>query len=325
MGTVRIAGRTYSDPDVIALSAAAGGLVDPRSAVLHQARKVNADYRRYDPEFKDPLQRMVIIASLLGIRATPMNIERRRGEERDAVLIKTPKGPQILYNPGRPPQRVAFSIGHEISHTFFPSTSTGARFRNIHESDSKEANELERLCDLGGAELLMPIEDFQRVVAGDYSLTSVERLSAFFGSSYEATSYRLATAHPGRAVAGLLKYRLTLPEIRLLAKDRDQQMLFSDHKPRSAEAVPKYRRQALHLSEVCDGRYRIHWNKSFDQESVVYKASDETVVQGLEELPNRSGKVGRLEAIVAPYQREDAHAEFRDVLFFWTESTADCR
>lgn len=260
MGTVRIAGRKYSDPDVIALSAAAGGLVGPRSAVLHQARKVNADYRKYDPGFSNPLQRMIIIASLLGIRVTAMDIEHRRGEERDAVLIQTPKGRQILYNPDRPPQRVAFSIGHEISHTFFPSTSTGARFRNIHESDSKEANELERLCDLGGAELLMPIEDFQRVAAGDYSLNGVERLSAFFGSSYEATTYRLATAHPSRAVAGLLKYRLTLPETRLLARECDQQTLFSDLRTRSTEVVPKYRRQSLHLSEACDSRYRIHWN-----------------------------------------------------------------
>ncbi|MGC2332908.1 MAG: ImmA/IrrE family metallo-endopeptidase, partial [Candidatus Acidiferrales bacterium] len=61
----------------------------------------------------------------------------------------------------RPASRVAFSIAHEISHAFFPNSVTGARFRSICQSNSKKANELERLCDLGASELLMPLDEFQ--------------------------------------------------------------------------------------------------------------------------------------------------------------------
>ena len=106
----------------------------------------------------------------------------------------------------RPAARVAFSIGHEITHTFFPNSVTGARFENICESFSKEANELERLCDLQASELLMPIDEFQTAAASDYRLSNVEYLAGLLGSSLEATAYRLATAHPGFAVSGLLQY-----------------------------------------------------------------------------------------------------------------------
>lgn len=322
METVRIGGRKYSDPDVLALTAATGELVDPRSAVLNQARQVNAEYRAHDPTFRDPLQRINIIASLRGIRVTPMNIERCRGEERDAVLIPTPRGKQILFNPGRPKQRIAFSIAHEISHTFFGNSVSGARFRSIHESESREANELERLCDLGAAELLMPIEDFQAAAAGNYTLGNAGQLADAFGSSFEATTYRLATANPGKVVAGLLKFRLTLPEQRSLYKEASQQHLFSDGRPRNRNIKPKYRRQSLHLSESCSDSYRIHWNKSFDPSSVVYKADDEEVVSAFEDLPNNSGKMGMLDVVFAPFQREDAHPEFGDVLFLWQEVDA---
>jgi len=110
----------------------------------------------------------------MGITVEAMDIERQRKEKRDAILITTGSRRIILYNPNRPTSRVAFSIAHEISHTFFPNSFTGARFRSICQSNSKEANELERLCDLGASELLMPIADFQKAAAGSYSLRSVD-------------------------------------------------------------------------------------------------------------------------------------------------------
>jgi hypothetical protein len=41
------------------------------------------------------------------------------------------------------------------------------------------------------------------------------------------------------------------------------------------------------------------------------------VHSALEGLPNSDGAIGTLEAISAPYQREDADEEFADVLYFW--------
>src|SRR6266404_5893199 len=212
METIRVGGRKYSDPDVISLIRATGGLVDPRSAVINRARKLNQEYRSYEGGPSDPFKRLEIIASLGGLTISQMNIEQQgKSERRDAVLIPSGRGHggrgQIFYNPQRPQGRVAFSIAHEIGHTFFPNTMTGARFRDICGSDSREANELERLCDLAASELLMPLEEFRGELRGRFTLANVEELTEKFGSSFEATVFRLATAHPGIAVAGLLRYR----------------------------------------------------------------------------------------------------------------------
>jgi Zn-dependent peptidase ImmA (M78 family) len=58
---------------------------------------------------------------------------------------------------------------------------------------------------LGAAELVMPIDEFLEKAKGQYSLRNLEALASHFGTSLEATAYRLATAHPGFAVAGLLR------------------------------------------------------------------------------------------------------------------------
>jgi Zn-dependent peptidase ImmA (M78 family) len=323
METVRVGGRRYSDPDVISLIRATGELVDPRSAVVNQARRLNQEYRSYEGGASNPFKRLEIIASLRGFTVSPMNIEQRKSEPRDAILIpngnaRRIKG-QIFYNPLRPPGRVAFSVAHEISHTFFPNTVTGARFRDLTASDSREANELERLCDLAASELLMPIEEFQAEVRGFFSLTRTEELAAKFGSSFEAMVFRLATAHPDVAVAGLLKYRRRMDEERKLAGSV-QESLFHDLGDVGCEVPsPKYRRQSFFASTSCRDEYTIRWNKSFASESCVYLAAkSDGVCTAVEVLPNQSRREGLLEVVRAPFQRDDAHPEFPDLLFFWS-------
>jgi len=320
METLRVGRKKYSDPDVISLIRATGALVDPRSSVLTQARNLIARLHPFGDVPKNAIKRLTILASMMGITVEPMDVERQRKEKRDAILVSTRKSRIILYNPNRPASRVAFSIAHEISHAFFPNSVTGARFRTICESGSKEANEIERLCDLGASELLMPIREFQREVAGDYSLTNVEKLCAIFGSSFEATTFRLATAHPGNAAAGLLRYRLRLDEERQATKAHQSSLFAKElgevdvHLP-----DPKYRRHSIYFSEAYGDHLMVRWNKSFDKSSCVYQAvSTDGIVFGIESLPNGSGIKGRLEVIKAPYQREEAHPQFGDVLFFWT-------
>ena len=91
-------------------------------------------------------------------------------------------GSLILYNPNRPKSRILFMIGHEIIHTLFPSSSSGARFRALTNPDSREASELERLCDLGAAELVFPLEEFQKFVAERYSLADCSAVGRAFRS-----------------------------------------------------------------------------------------------------------------------------------------------
>lgn len=318
MRVVRVGGRKYSDPDILSLIQESGGLVDPRSAVIHQARKLLKTLREFPGVPTDPFERLRILASLKGIKIFPMDVERQRRESRDAVLVPTETGRMLLYNPNRPRTRTLFTLAHEISHTFFPNSDTGARFRAICDPSSREANELERLCDCGAAELVMPLDDFQTRVGLDYSLTAVDEVAADFGTSFEATTFRMASAHPGIAVAGLLKYRHTVGEQRQLSNPSQRTLFKSSTVGVKSSPVRKYRRQSLHLSESAED-HTIRWNKSFDVASVVYQARKKRgVVIGAEVLPNGREETGRLEAIVAPFQREDADAAFPDVIFLWT-------
>jgi Zn-dependent peptidase ImmA (M78 family) len=318
MRTVSIGGHRYSDPDVLSLIEATGSLVDPCSAVTHQARKLLKLCQQFQGVPKDPIERLKILASLVGIKIEPMDIERQRSEKRDALLYNTDAGRVVLYNPRRPRSRVAFSIAHEIAHTFFPNSIKGTRFRSLCDDTSREANELERLCDLGASELLLPVDEFRQAAGKRFGLDIVECLCDTFGSSYEATVFRLASAHQGTAIAGLLKFRLTVGEERNL-QQADQQHLFAEHEiPRPKEPIKKYRRQSLHLSQACTAQHIVRWNKSFDQSSIVYAAGRNGGIHSAREpLPNSDGAIGTLEAIRAPYQREDADEDFADVLFFW--------
>jgi hypothetical protein len=236
---------------------------------------------------------------------------------REALIYRETNGNRrIYYDPTYSEGRANFSIAHEIVHTFFPNSRTGARFRSLCADDSREANELERLCHRGAAELLMPIEEFSEALGDEFGLSAIPRLCQRFGSSYEATVYRLATASDQVAVAGSLRFRCRKDETRLLAARR-QPFLF-DEFSHGEVPMPKYRRQSLHTSDCCGPEHLIPWNKSFDEGSCVYAAAVKSAVQfGRESLPNRCKDFGMLEAVRAPYQRNDSDPASPDILFIW--------
>jgi hypothetical protein len=167
----------------------------------------------------------------------------------------------------------------------------------------------------------MPIDEFRRKAGGQFTLAKVPALASSFGTSFEATVYRLATAHPGIAVPGMLQYRLTKDEERRLKKGSEQGILFSSSTTlRPEPAQRKYRRQSVHLSEACcEQEHTIRFNKSFDPSSAVYTARQGGIQTGVESLPNMTDATGRIEAVLCPYQADSADAAFGDVFFFWEQ------
>jgi Zn-dependent peptidase ImmA (M78 family) len=268
----------------------------------------------------NPRQRIEVLASLAGIKVAPMQGSGigAAGAREALVYSDTDGSRRAFYNPTYSDGRVNFSIAHEIVHSFFPNSARGARFRTLSAEGSREANELERLCDLGAAELLMPADEFLIALDGQWGLANLASLCDRFGSSYEATVYRLATTSPNVALAGLLQYRRRKDEERTAGKAQ-QQNLFGDDDP-IVTPTPKYRRQSLHMSDSCNTRYTIPWNKSFDVESLVYRAT-EIAQCAVELLPNATDESGDLEVIIAPYQRAVTYEAQPDVLFLWRQKT----
>jgi hypothetical protein len=79
--------------------------------------------------------------------------------------------------------RRQFTIAHEIGHAIFEST--GPRC-------PQSGSELERLCDMLAAEILMPEEHFLRAIGPEISIRGIRRTSRLFNTSLSATAIRCA-------------------------------------------------------------------------------------------------------------------------------------
>lgn len=192
------------------------------------------------------------------------------------------------------------------------------------DEEEQEASELEQLCHVGAAELLMPIEEFAEKAEPEWSLHGVQELATRFGSSTEATVFRLATAYPGIAIAGTTMFRHTKGDAARLtiAASEYQKTLFATTAGVILPRVqpPKYRRQSLHTSEKGLRSAMIPWNKSFDLTSCVYDiAAQQQIACAVEPHPMDSTKLGLMEVMRAPFQRSGASATTPDVLFLWKQ------
>jgi hypothetical protein len=112
-----------------------------RDLVLH-AR----DAGRQGPPF-NPLG----IADLLNIPV------EANAEIQDARIVSSDAGLKIEFNPTQARERVRFSIGHELAHTFFPDVAEEVRNRggSLHTAGDWQ---LEMLCNITAAEFIMPAE-----------------------------------------------------------------------------------------------------------------------------------------------------------------------
>jgi len=116
-----------------------------------------------------------------------------RGDIPDARLMPTSTGTSVLqYNPMRPRGRLRFSIAHEIAHTLLPDHAEQIRNRAAHSVDARPDNwQLEVLCNIGAAELLMPLGSFSELADQQVSIQKVMDIRKHFDVSVEACIIRL--------------------------------------------------------------------------------------------------------------------------------------
>jgi hypothetical protein len=315
------ANRKYVDPDVRSLMDRTGGLLDPYEVVRSCLTSLLEKLRRFDGEFDNPFERICALASLVGFEVKPFRGDRGSLKGHEAVIVPSHDGNTkgtIFYNPDLPICRIIFSIGHEITHSFFPASKTGARFRSLSKQGSKGALELEMLCHAGASELVMPLPEFTAAVKRHgFGFGSVDSIRRPFETSFEACTYRMAQTASFPSAAGLFQFRFRVGEDDSV--EEANLSLFSKGELNREAPSRKYRRQSFHSSPSFPNELTIPWNKSVPEISNIYRAAEMKTLQcGLEAIAvNGRGKQFRcyLEAIPAPYQRDGIDPEHPDILF----------
>lgn len=176
-----------------------------RVLVRDRSSTLVAEARRAFPEWNPPPFNPLVYARLLGIPVS----QTYETNGWDALLV--PIGPSFqiicdasVHSPGR--QR--FSIAHELAHTFFDNAADSYQLRTAGKDRLPDAAwKLERLCDEGAAELLMPEPEFCAALdAQGFHAEAIPTLAERFRVSLEAATLRAVEFQRSACAAGFFAY-----------------------------------------------------------------------------------------------------------------------
>ncbi len=166
------------------------GSDDPIEAVEAAARR--AVFEAVEAGWEGPPFDPFELAHIRDIEVVPRN------ELREARTVAAGAGLAIEYNPTRPRHRVRFSIAHEIAHSLFGDAAREPRYRHNPAAGPPDGWQLEMLCNIAAAELLMPTEVLGDLARKPMRIEDLLGLRATFGVSTEALLRRATklAAHP---------------------------------------------------------------------------------------------------------------------------------
>lgn len=156
----------------------------------------------------DPFQ----LASLMGIGLRPhfdvadarLVSDTTGGTASDQQLVPLARfvlsaAPLVIeYNPTRPRGRLRYSVAHELAHAFFPDAAEETRHRTnigaIEDFATDDSWQLELLCNVAAAEMLMPTAAIEGLVNSSTDIDFLMAQRARFHVSAEALLRRLVHA-----------------------------------------------------------------------------------------------------------------------------------
>jgi hypothetical protein len=157
---------------------------DPVSEIVARARHYVLD--AIEEGWSGPPYNPFTLAEMRGIRLLAT------GAILDARTRSDPEGKFIIdFNPQRPAARMRFSIAHEIGHTLFTDCAATVRNRATHEEMRDDDWQLELLCNIAAAEILMPFGTFKEDLSVRPSAALVLDLRRKYLVSCEAIVNRL--------------------------------------------------------------------------------------------------------------------------------------
>lgn len=191
--------RLSSHPSVLALLAADGTTTDPAVAIRRRARALVEEVRA-EFGFEGPPFDARTLASIRGFKVTH-TAEGFRNDQ-DACI-----GPGfIAVNSTKPAVRQRYSVAHEVIHTLFPDYEEELRRAGVLWRAENDDSDVERLCQIGAAELVMPAFAFAPSLERlGLSLSTILSLRAEYDVSLEASARRVADLTPLKAMVLFLR------------------------------------------------------------------------------------------------------------------------
>ena len=119
----------------------------------------------------------------------------------EARTVPSRTGFTIEFNPNRPRSRVKYSICHELAHTLFPDCGERVRHRITHRDTKGDEWQLEALCNIGAAELLMPVGSVAWVENERLTIDAILETRKQHQISAEAVLLRAARLTTGQCCA----------------------------------------------------------------------------------------------------------------------------
>ena len=160
---------------------------DPVEAVVRRAREVVL--KAMDAGWIGPPFDPVSLAELLGLEVVPSD------DVYDARTLSPASGATLIeYNPNRPRGRIKYSVAHEIAHTFFPDYRERVRSRARPSEITGDEGQLETLCNLAAAEILMPVGSLLPFDGAQLQIDELIGLRKTYDVSMEALLVRAVSA-----------------------------------------------------------------------------------------------------------------------------------
>lgn len=161
----------------VARALQSAGTDDPIGWVEKASRELSFD--AMENGWEGPPYDAFRLADLIGVEVVA------RQDLDDARLVSAGEKPRIEFNPNRRPARVRFSIAHEIGHLLFEDYSEHTRYRDGADRRPDDW-QLEMLCNIAAAELLMPVGALPTCETQEMNLNRLLDQRQRFGVSTEA-------------------------------------------------------------------------------------------------------------------------------------------
>jgi Zn-dependent peptidase ImmA (M78 family) len=255
------------------------GEEDPREAVRAKARELIALFHQSfggRPPFD-----MQALASLRGILPS----SEPPAHSPDAELHPDGMGNVLLrVNRDRPRTRQRFSVGHEITHTFFSGYQDKVQCRKPKHRDWSDPEDvLEVLCDIGASELLLPMPWFaEDAVECAATAHGIVELATLYGASLEATIRRLVDVVDEPMAAVFFSWKHKPSQKKRGVGSKDQMTLFGTDPEEDARELLRLRVDYALATRTFDAH--VPADKSVDSSSSIHRASVDNLCLDADEI-----------------------------------------